>query len=208
MILYCECCGKEIVKPSMDGWLEWIFSMERMRNEKFRIVHNFKASPPGARCTLYPSLPPGLQDWGLSLFLGHDGLKHLLDLKDAGADESIESVLDRLHPRQHAYSGRIGRLVSVGIPEGGGVYFVAANETGKIKIGFSENFSDRFRSLKTSSPAHLRFVGCIHGASQQDERGLHERFSSLRMPSTEWFTAADEMIDMIVDEGWGEIDDE
>jgi hypothetical protein len=69
-------------------------------------------------------------------------------------------------------------------PAGPLVYFMQAEDT-LIKIGFSENFSDRSTSHVASNPT-LRLVGFIPFADKKAERYFHLRFRRDRIRG-EWF---------------------
>lgn len=66
----------------------------------------------------------------------------------------------------------------------GGVYFVKGGE--RVKIGYSVNIRSRINELQTGSSIRIEFVAAIAGASQDDEKDLHEEFAEYRVHG-EWF---------------------
>ncbi len=71
------------------------------------------------------------------------------------------------------------------------VYFIRAGEDGPVKIGFSENISERLRVLATSVPAQLRVVRTLDG-DRLLEAAFHRMFAKARQRG-EWFAWLDEM---------------
>ena len=68
----------------------------------------------------------------------------------------------------------------------GFVYFIRAEGTGSIKIGFSTNHpSIRLKELQTGSPSKLELLTFYEG-SQKDEKKLHHEFAEDR-GNGEWF---------------------
>jgi len=68
----------------------------------------------------------------------------------------------------------------------GFVYFIRAEGTGSIKIGFSTNHpSIRLKELQTGSPSKLELLTFYEG-SQKDENKLHHEFAEDR-GNGEWF---------------------
>lgn len=61
----------------------------------------------------------------------------------------------------------------------GYIYFIAAPEASRIKIGFSTNPDKRIASLMTSSAYKLETLAVVEGNREQ-EQALHARFSHLR----------------------------
>jgi hypothetical protein len=73
------------------------------------------------------------------------------------------------------------------------VYFVGSDEV--VKIGYTTNFSSRYKALKTSSPVPLKVYLVLPGA-RDDEQEFHEEFSSLRV-SGEWFRLEGKLLDFL-----------
>ena len=68
----------------------------------------------------------------------------------------------------------------------GFVYFIRAEGTGSIKIGFSTNHpSIRLKELQTGSPSKLELLTFYEG-SEKDEKKLHHEFAEDRGIG-EWF---------------------
>lgn len=72
----------------------------------------------------------------------------------------------------------------------GTIYFAELPDRQRIKIGFSENPTQRFESLRRSFPG-LHLLGWMPG-SQTLEKTFHAGFNEERLPKdssgTEWFT--------------------
>ena len=70
----------------------------------------------------------------------------------------------------------------------GFIYFIKMEETGDIKIGFSENHpKGRLKKFQTGNSNELILLGYIEG-TYQDEYNLHEEFSEERIrKENEWF---------------------
>lgn len=77
----------------------------------------------------------------------------------------------------------------------GRIYFVAAPEASRIKIGFSNNPDKRIASLMTSSAYKLETIAVIEGSREQ-EQALHQRFAHLRV-HREWFADCSEIRDFV-----------
>lgn len=73
----------------------------------------------------------------------------------------------------------------------GRIYFVAAPEASRIKIGFSNNPDKRIASLMTSSAYKLETLAIVEGSREQ-EQALHQRFAHLRV-HREWFADCGEI---------------
>lgn len=78
---------------------------------------------------------------------------------------------------------------------GGFVYFALASS--RIKIGFTRNWQDRLRTMRTSCPEEMDFIAVIKG-DRTREREFHERFSHLRTRG-EWFEATAELLAFIAE---------
>lgn len=81
------------------------------------------------------------------------------------------------------------------LPTTPSIYFIAAIESQRIKIGFSAYPEKRINTLMTSSPYQLEVIKVISG-NQDDERQLHQRFAHLRN-HREWFTDCEELREYI-----------
>lgn len=68
---------------------------------------------------------------------------------------------------------------------GGAIYFVQAEATSDVKIGFSTNIQKRIKALVTGSSSGLVLLGAMPG-TVFDEKALHKRFSQHRLQG-EWF---------------------
>ena len=70
----------------------------------------------------------------------------------------------------------------------GFVYFIQEEETGRIKIGFSEKHpKGRLKDFQTGNSNKLILLGYIEGTSQ-DEKILHREFYEERIRNeNEWF---------------------
>lgn len=65
------------------------------------------------------------------------------------------------------------------------VYFIQAERTNMVKIGFSTNVAKRLRSLQTACSTKVRLLVAIPG-NREAERAYHEQFSRSREQG-EWF---------------------
>ena len=63
-------------------------------------------------------------------------------------------------------------------------YFFLSNETGSIKIGRSKNVAERLQQVSRDMNEVLEFLGAVNGDRESE---FHARFSSHRIPRTEWF---------------------
>lgn len=68
----------------------------------------------------------------------------------------------------------------------GYIYFVAAPEDNRIKIGYSTQPQQRIHSLMTSSAYKLETLAIITGSREQ-EQAMHQQFAHLRV-HREWFS--------------------
>jgi len=67
----------------------------------------------------------------------------------------------------------------------GYIYFLLAEDTGLVKIGFTVDPGRRIRALQTSSPVKLTLLGKVPGDRWREER-FHLVFRDLREHG-EWF---------------------
>ena len=72
------------------------------------------------------------------------------------------------------------------------VYFVAAEHSGKIKIGCSDDPDARIVAMQTGCPVRLKLLATIPGGFEK-EKELHGRFAHLRTAG-EWFGAGDDLV--------------
>ena len=82
----------------------------------------------------------------------------------------------------------------------GYVYFVRNSDNDVIKIGFASNLGARIASLQTGNPELLVLVMSLLG-SREEEKQIHERFSSKRLRG-EWFSLdaeLEEFLDDLID---------
>ena len=80
----------------------------------------------------------------------------------------------------------------------GFVYFIKEQETGHIKIGFSEKHPQgRLKDFQTGNSNKLILLGYIEG-TYQDEFNLHQEFSEERIrKDNEWFKSSPRLIERI-----------
>jgi hypothetical protein len=75
----------------------------------------------------------------------------------------------------------------------GTVYFLEAEGFGRIKIGFTrENVERRAMQLQVGCPAPIKILRTLEG-TMKDEKKLHRRFATQRVPHTEWFVADEKL---------------
>lgn len=70
----------------------------------------------------------------------------------------------------------------------GYIYFVLAEKSGAVKIGYSAKPLDRLAALATSHHEELKCIFTMRG-TQQDEKALHKKFAEFRKRG-EWFEYA------------------
>lgn len=75
------------------------------------------------------------------------------------------------------------------------VYFVAAERSRLIKIGFASDIKNRFLSLSRSGPEPLRLVAIMPGTITA-ERQLHRRYSVERLHG-EWFSITPRIVKFV-----------
>ena len=80
----------------------------------------------------------------------------------------------------------------------GFVYFIQEEESGNIKIGFSEKHpKGRLKDFQTGNSNKLNLIGYIEG-TYQDESNLHHEFSKERIrKDNEWFKSSSRLKDRI-----------
>jgi len=84
------------------------------------------------------------------------------------------------------------------ISSGPVVYVISAGDPKFVKIGFTTNFEQRLRSLRTASHAEPTVHVAIPGMRSL-ERDLHNRFASAHQ-NREWFRLTDEIATFIASE--------
>ncbi len=79
------------------------------------------------------------------------------------------------------------------------VYVIHAAETEYYKIGFSSKLNNRIKTFQVSFP-FLKIkliVSHYHPEARRLENLLHNRFTSLRLETSEWFTLGKEELDFL-----------
>ena len=76
------------------------------------------------------------------------------------------------------------------------VYFLQAEERGRIKIGVTKNLEQRIRVLRAGSPVRLNIIGLVRGGRHM-ERMLHVAFAPLRCGRTEWFEPGESLLSYV-----------
>lgn len=78
----------------------------------------------------------------------------------------------------------------------GRVYFVADDDRGAVKIGFTARCPiERVKTLQVGNPCPVRYLASYVG-TVDDERDMHEKFSGARIRG-EWFEAVGDLADTI-----------
>lgn len=77
----------------------------------------------------------------------------------------------------------------------GFVYFVQAERTGLIKIGYTGALEKRLDSLRGGSAERLELLGHLR-ATRSLEYQLHSRFAAARLHG-EWFRPVDDLLDFV-----------
>lgn len=75
------------------------------------------------------------------------------------------------------------------------IYFISADETNKIKIGFSNDVKNRLKQLQTSCPFELKVLLLIEG-DEAKEKELHIKFKKYRV-NGEWFEHVEQLTKFI-----------
>lgn len=97
-------------------------------------------------------------------------------------------IVDRMWKKNRP--GRQMRLQQMGH-----VYFIAAEGTDRIKIGYATHPESRLKSISSMSPVPLRMVATMPGRIS-DEKSIHKRFANNRTHG-EWFHFAPDIYDYI-----------
>lgn len=77
----------------------------------------------------------------------------------------------------------------------GFVYFIRAEVTGMVKIGWATKPEARLKSLQMQSPDRLVLAATVPGTGR-DEKALHERLTAHRRHG-EWFVGVPEVLSCI-----------
>lgn len=85
----------------------------------------------------------------------------------------------------------VADLLNAPDPDLGWVYYVRAEGTGLIKIGFARDVARRLHNLRAASASRLSVVHTVPGRLA-DERAAHVRFARLRS-HREWFREEGEL---------------
>ena len=76
------------------------------------------------------------------------------------------------------------------------IYFIRAEITKKIKIGFTtKSISERMYPMHSISPDSLTFIGGMAGGKVEEKR-LHQKFKSLHSHA-EWYNESKELLHFI-----------
>ena len=79
----------------------------------------------------------------------------------------------------------------------GFVYFIQEEETGRIKIGFSENPFQRLKELQTGNSSKMTLIGQIEGGADE-ENNIHREFAEERIRENgEWFRPSERLTNYI-----------
>lgn len=112
-----------------------------------------------------------------------------------------QEELDKIYKEKGAYPARKKLFDIYGWElqiKGKDVYFIRCLETGRIKIGMSDNVLSRFSQINATSPTNLEVMFVIEYGGEGLERHFHEKFRECRY-KLEWFTPNAEMLSMISD---------
>ncbi len=77
------------------------------------------------------------------------------------------------------------------------VYFILADEVGRVHIGQTSDVKRRHKELQASSPCELEVIKAIAGGSAK-EATIHEQFSEERLWA-KWFEASERLREFIRD---------
>jgi len=75
------------------------------------------------------------------------------------------------------------------------VYFIQAENSGKIKIGHTDDVPKRMYTLQCTSPDKLKLLGKL-STKVATEKGLHKQFNDFRYIG-EWFEPSEEILSYI-----------
>ena len=83
----------------------------------------------------------------------------------------------------------------------GWVYFIACEETQRVKIGYTKgNVTKRLKALQTGAAGQLRFIAKQPG-SPETERAIHDKFAAHRLHG-EWFEMSEDLFSYICAVVW------
>lgn len=87
--------------------------------------------------------------------------------------------------------------------------YLISDESGRVKIGVSNDIDGRLRSLQTANPEKLTLLATCHGGEALEKR-LHERYEDRRL-EREWFklkrgVVGDLILEIEAKSGYPEID--
>lgn len=114
------------------------------------------------------------------------------------AESRARSTTDTASSKRRAPVHPSPELKAMGIrllrrkTEGGVVYFVCADGSDAIKIGFTTDLKRRIRNLECASGRRATLLHSMPG-TYDDERSLHRRFKAARLDG-EWFEAVPELL--------------
>lgn len=114
-------------------------------------------------------------------------------------DESkARHMTDTVSPKRRAPVHPSPELKTAGVrllqrkTDGGVVYFIRAEGSDAIKIGFTTDLKRRIRNLECASGRKVTLLHAMPG-TYDDERSLHRRFKAARLDG-EWFEAVPELL--------------
>jgi len=79
------------------------------------------------------------------------------------------------------------------------IYFVQSIDGGPVKIGYTTQLPKRLADLRSMNPRFLVLLASMPG-TEDDERRLHERFSTTRLHG-EWFKSTTDLVALIASVG-------
>lgn len=97
-----------------------------------------------------------------------------------------ESALRRFAPK---YAKKRAKAEPVPRKKEDTIYVIQCG--GHLKIGYTQNLSQRLHALKTSNAQEIELIGSFSG-TKSDEKKLHQQFAHLRAKG-EWFHAESEV---------------
>ena len=96
----------------------------------------------------------------------------------------------------HGYVLSLGFRAPEDLPDGPWIYFIEAEGTGMVKIGYTaQPPRSRLSGLQVGNPYLLRLLGVIPG-NEQDELSQHSIYSHLHVRG-DWFRAEAELADFL-----------
>lgn len=86
-------------------------------------------------------------------------------------------------------------------PRAGWIYYIACRTTSRLKIGYtSGDVWKRLKALQTGSPGELTVIA-MHPGTPDNERAIHEQFSSSRLHG-EWFEMTEDLFGYVCQVVW------